>query len=139
MLHMNIRLSCQICESDLELLKAMLQKHQDVVGLNPNVFSLIQNFDSLKINTDKIDFVGCFLPWNADVEAGPNARHFLREPSEHIDICHLYTKEVSSTAVKQTAVQTYWTLMIKKATITLSLNVDKSNKQCTLQNFLRAS
>ena len=76
-------LSFQTYESDPELLKAMLQKHQDVLGANPNVFTLILNFDSSKINTDKIDFVDCFLPWNADVEGGPNARRFLREPSEH--------------------------------------------------------
>ena len=56
------RLSCRTCESDPELLKAMFQKHQDVLGPNPNVFTLIRNFDTFKINTDKIDFVGCFLP-----------------------------------------------------------------------------
>ena len=47
-----------------------------MLGPNPNVFTLILNFDSLKINTDKIYFVDCFLPWNADAEAGPNARCF---------------------------------------------------------------
>ena len=58
------RLSCRTYKSDPELLKATLQNHQDVLGPNPNIFTLIRNFDSLKINTDKIDFVGCFLPWD---------------------------------------------------------------------------
>ena len=133
------RLSCQTCESDPELLKAILQKHQDVLRPNPNIFTLIWNFDSLKVNTDKIDFVGCFLLWHTDVEAGPNARSFLKEPSEHIDICHLYTK-VSSTAANKRKSQTK---LIgpspSKKEQTLSLNVDKSNKQYTLQNSLRAS
>ena len=118
----------------------MLQKHQDVFGPNSNVFTLIRNFNSLKINTDKIDFVGCFLPWDADVEAGPNARHFLREPSEHTDICHLYTRDVSSTvANKQKSKTKLIGPSSSKKQPTLSLNVDKSSKQCTLQNSLRAS
>ena len=94
------RLFCRTCESDPELLKAMLWKHQDVLGPNPDVFTLIWNFG----NT--VDFVDCFLPWNANVEAGPNVRRFLREPSEHIDICHLHTKEVSSTAANKWESQT---------------------------------
>ena len=122
------RLSCRTRESDPELLKAMLQKHQDVLGPNPNVFTLIRNFDSLKINTDKIDFVGCFLPWDADVEAGPHARRFLREPSEHIDICHLYTKKVSFTAANKRKSQTKLIgPSSSKKQQTLSLNVDKSS------------
>ena len=103
----------------------MLQKHQDVFGPNSNVFTLIRNFNSLKINTDKIDFVGCFLPWDADVEAGPNARHFLREPSEHTDICHLYTRDVSSTvANKQKSKTKLIGPSSSKKQQTLSLNVD---------------
>ena len=104
--HEYYRFSFRTCESDPELLNAMLQKHQNVLGPNPYAFTLIQNFDSLKINTDKIDFVSYFLPWDADVEAGPNARHFLRETPEHIDISHLYTKEVSSTAANKQKHQT---------------------------------
>ena len=64
------------------------------------MYSLIWNFG----NT--VDFVDCFLPWNANVEAGPNVRRFLREPSEHIDVCHLHTKEVSSTAANKWESQT---------------------------------
>ena len=76
----------------------------------------------------------------ADVEAGPHARRFLREPSEHIDICHLYTKEVSSTAANKLKSKTKLTgPSSSKKQQTLSLNVGKSNKQGTLQNSLRAS
>ena len=54
--------------------------------------------------------------------------------------CHLHTKEVSSTAANKRKSQTklIGPSSLKKQQ-TLSLNVDKSNKQRTLQNSLRAS
>ena len=57
-----------------------------------------------------------------------------------IDICHLCTKEVLSTAANIRKSHTKLIgLSSSKKQQTLSLNVDKSNKQCTLENSLRAS
>ena len=42
-------LFCQTCESDPKLLKALVKKHEVVLGPKPIVFTLIRNFDSLKI------------------------------------------------------------------------------------------
>ena len=53
---------------------------------------------------------------------------FLREPSEHIDICHLYTKKVSFTAANKRKSQTKLIgPSSSKKQQTLSLNVDKSS------------
>ena len=62
---------CRICESDPELLPSLLRKHKDTLGANANVFSLIDHFDALQILPDKIDFIGCFLPYDPTVFAGP--------------------------------------------------------------------
>ena len=55
-------------------------------------------------------------------------------------MCHLCTKEVLSTAanIRKSHAKLIGLSSSKKQQ-TLSLNVDKSNKQCTLQNSLRAS
>ena len=92
---------CRICESDPELLPALLRKHKDSLGEKPDVFSLIDHFDSLKIPSDKIDFIGCFLPHDPSVCAGPSPRRFLRECSEHVSASHIWTKEVTVVSVKR--------------------------------------
>ena len=128
------------CESDRELLKALFKKHEEVLGSKPIVFTLIQNFDSLKISVEKLDFFGCFLPWDADVETGPNARRFLGEPSKHVDVSHIYTKKISSSVTNIRKSQTTLTgqsSSIKKPA--LSLNIYKTNNQCTLQNNVKAN
>ena len=83
-------LFCRTCQSGFEWLKALLKQ---VLGSKPTVFTLIWDCNSLKIFVQKIDFVGCSLLWDADVEVGPNARQLLWEPSEHVDVSHIYTKE----------------------------------------------
>ena len=83
-------LFCRTCQSGFEWLKALLKQ---VLGSKPTVFTLIWDCNSLKIFVQKIDFVGCSLVWDADVEVGPNARQLLWEPSEHVDVSHIYTKE----------------------------------------------
>lgn len=70
-------------------MKALLKQ---VLGSKSTVFTLIRDFNSLKIFVEKTDFVGCSLLWDADVEVGPNARQLLWEPSEHVDLSHIYTK-----------------------------------------------
>ena len=88
---------------------------------------------------EKIDFVGYFLPWETDFEAGPNARQFLIELSEHLDVSHVYTKEIFYSATNIREIETILTgllSLIQKPT--LSLNIDKRNNQCTLQNNVKA-
>ena len=53
--------------------------------------SLIANWDALKIPEKRLDYVGCFLPWDPKTQAGPNARKFIRDQSEHPKISHIYT------------------------------------------------
>lgn len=71
-------------------MKALLKQ---VLGSKSTVFTLIRDFNSLKIFVEKTDFVGCSLLWDADVEVGPNTRQLLWEPSEHVDVSHICTKE----------------------------------------------
>ena len=88
----------------------------------------IRNFDTLKKSVEKIDFVGCSLPWDADIVAGPNAMQFLKEQSEHVDLSHIYIKESSSSVTNKQKSQTTLTgpsLLINKPT--LSRNIDKIN------------
>ena len=92
---------CRTCETDPELMPALLRKHADTLGPKPNVFSLANNYDSLKISEDHLDFIGCFLPYDPEVLAGPNHRRFLRECAEHVTAAHIWTKEVSVTAAKR--------------------------------------
>ena len=80
---------------------ALLRKHKDSLGEKPDVFSLIDHFDSLKIPSDKIDFIGCFLPHDPSVCDGPSPRRFLRECSEHVSASHIWTKEVTVVSVKR--------------------------------------
>lgn len=67
-------LFCRTCQSGFEQLKALLKQ---VLGSKSTVFTLIRDFNSLKIFVEKTDFVGCSLLWDADVEVGPNARQLL--------------------------------------------------------------
>ena len=110
------RVFCRTCASDPELLPALLKQHSEALGSSkPDVWSLIQNFDALKIPSEKINFVGCFLPWDPILEAGPSARRFLRECSEHVQVSHVYTKVVSNVATAKRKQQyTIWCFFFKK-------------------------
>ena len=60
------------------------------LGTNPDVVSLVSNWDALKILAKYIDYVGCFLTWNKAHHTGPNSRRFMREPNEHPDYSFLH-------------------------------------------------
>ena len=45
---------------------------------------------------DKIDLVGCFLPWNSSHFAGLNARRFMNNPKDNVDVCHPATNKVTT-------------------------------------------
>ena len=127
---------CRTCESDPELLPALLRKHRDTLGPKANLFSLINNFDSLKISEDKIDFIGCFLPYDPVVVAGPSPRRFLHECAEHVKASHIWTKEVSITAVKRKQKQTSLTKSSGASSSTtnndLSVNPGPSSSQTVI-------
>ena len=62
------------------------------------------------------------------------------ETSEHVYVSHIYTKEIYFSATNKRKSQTTLTWLsssLKKPT--LSLNIDKSNNQCTLQNNVKAN
>ena len=43
------RIFCRICESSKEKLPSLIKKYYDALGPKPNIVSLINNFDALKI------------------------------------------------------------------------------------------
>ena len=47
-----------------------------------------------------MDYVECFLPWHKDINAGPNARRFIREQSEHPKTTHIDTVDSKSSSSK---------------------------------------
>ena len=86
-----VHLYCTHCKS--ALLPKILESHRDALGENPTIVNLVNQWDILKLPEDKIDLVGCFLPWNSSHFAGPNARRFLHNPKEHVDVCHPATNK----------------------------------------------
>ena len=63
----------------------------------------------------------------------------MREPSEPVDVPHMYLKEISSAAnkLKSKTTLTGPSSSIKKPTF--SVNIDKTNNYCTLQNNAKAN
>ena len=62
--------------------------------------SLIANWDALKIPEKRLDYVGCFLPWDPKTQAGPNACKFIRDQSEHPKTSHIYTVTANPSSKK---------------------------------------
>ena len=92
------RLYCNHREK--ELLPGFLNENAKGLGEIKNLIGLINNWDILKLPQKKIDFVGCFLPWKEDIQAGPNSRKFIRDPSEHPKTSHIYTVEENPSKTK---------------------------------------
>ena len=81
------RIYCTHCNS--VLLPKLIEKHVDELGGGkPDLVTLIANWDILKIPDTVVEYVGCFLPWNKFVVAGPSSRHFIREPADHAKRWH---------------------------------------------------
>ena len=55
---------------------------------------LISSWDNLKISSKDIDLAGCLIPHDPHVNAGPNARRFIKRPEQH----SLHEKYVKETA-----------------------------------------
>ena len=83
------RLYCNHCSKDL--LPKLIEVYSDALGDSKNLEGIINNWDALEIPLKYLDYVGCFLPWESDVKAGPNARRFIRDQSEHPKASHIYT------------------------------------------------
>ena len=87
-------LYCTDCEK--VLIPKILEAPWDIWGGDATLLSLINQWDILKIPEDKINFVGCFLPWNSSHFAGPSATRFIHNPKEHVDVSHPGNKKVTT-------------------------------------------
>ena len=81
---------CNVTTVRTNLIPRLIQEFKGSLGENPSVDSLIANWDTLKISEKYLDYVGCFLPWDPKTQAGPNARKFIRDQSEHPKTSHIY-------------------------------------------------
>ena len=82
------RLYCTYCHS--ALIPRVIEEFK--AGLeNPTLDNLIANWDILKIPDKYCDYVGCFLPWEPEIQAEPNSRKYIRDQSEHPKTLHIYT------------------------------------------------
>ena len=88
------RLYCNYCHT--HLLPELIKKHSDKLNGQNDLITLINKWDELKIADNLAEYVGCFLPWEKETIAGPNSRHFIREPGQHPQTCHAYTLSDSS-------------------------------------------
>lgn len=72
-------LYCHHCKQ--VLLPKLLEEYADGLGGSKSLVGLVNNWDALKIPAKYLDYIGCFLPWSGDINAGPNARRFIRDQS----------------------------------------------------------
>ena len=69
------RIFCDHCQKNLlsSLINSISDFFADID--NPNITHILQNWDILNLQLNDMDIVGCFLPWDENVHAGPNARY----------------------------------------------------------------
>ena len=65
------------------------------MGEDATLLNLVNQWAILKIPQDKIEFAGCFLTWNFSHFARPNARRFIHNLKEHVDMCSSGTKKIT--------------------------------------------
>ena len=107
------------------LLPKVFEEFKEGLGANPDVVSLVSNWNTLKIPAKYMDYVGCFLAWNKAHHADPNSRRFIREPNEHPKTTHIYT--TSAVTKKRSQKQASLTSQPPKKAIAL----DKSSSSTT--------
>lgn len=66
----------------------MLEKYKEQLSGELNLVNIINNWDILKVPIAVVEYVGCFLPWKKDAQAGPSSRYFIREPAGNSKIAH---------------------------------------------------
>ena len=109
------------------LLPKVFEEFKEGLVVNPDVVSLVSNWDTLKIPAKYMDYVGLILPWNKAYHAGPNLRRFISEPNEHPKTTQFYT--TSAVTKKRSQKQASLTFQPPKRTIAL----DKSSTATTKQ------
>ena len=65
------------------------------MGEDATLLNLVNQWAILKIPEDKIEFAGCFLTWNFSHFARPNARRFIHNLKEYVDMCSSGTKKIT--------------------------------------------
>ena len=121
------RIYCTHCNS--VLLPKLLEKHSDDLGVEkPNLVHLIANWDLLKLPDSIVEYVGCFLPWDKVVVAGPSSRHFIREPCDQAKSIHEYHLE-------RKRLESMWNLWCLKHHNSLFSFNTSSFLQCFLFHF----
>ena len=84
---LHYRLFCNHCQ--YVLIPKLVTKYKDELGSDQqNIDGLIAKWDELKIPSKFVDYIGCFLPWEKNVHAAPNARKYIRDQSEHPKTSH---------------------------------------------------
>ena len=65
------RIFCDHCQKNLlpSLINSISNFFADID--NSNINHILQNWDSLNLQLNDMDIVGCFLPWDENVHAGP--------------------------------------------------------------------
>ena len=81
-------LYCLHCTS--KLIPKVLEQNKEGLGDNVKVEDLINSWDSLKVPEKYMDYIGCFLPWDPTVNAGPNSRRYIRDQADHPKISQMY-------------------------------------------------
>ena len=85
------RIFCSICE--FEVVPQLIEKYvkSNKLRKEATIADLIDNFDKIGMTADTSDVVGCFIPLEESVMAGPNGRRFIIRPTEHVSTCHPQT------------------------------------------------
>ena len=124
------------------LVPTVLLEYGDKLGEEKTIDSLIANWDLLKIPSKYADYVGCFLPWDAEHHACPNAPKYIRDQASHPKTSHAYTVMVTSKKhqLKQAVVSTRppEVLSLEAPTTSASNPKQLTQKQCYMKidNFL---
>ena len=130
------------------LVPKVLLEYGDKLGEEKTIDSLIANWDLLKIPSKNADYVGCFLPCNAEHHAGPNAPKYIRDQASHPKTSHAYTVMVTSKKhqLKQAVVSTRPPKVLSLEALSTSASNPKqltflgksTQKQCYMKinNFL---
>ena len=71
------------------LIPKLIDEFREGLSDSANIDGVIAKWDELKIPGKYMDYVGCFLPCDDQkVHAGPNARKYTRDQSEHPKTSH---------------------------------------------------
>ena len=65
------------------VLPIVLEKYKHKLPQSSDIKELMCNWDAINVSSIYFDVVGCLLPNEEHVQAGPNARRFIVRPTEH--------------------------------------------------------